>query len=185
VNESAVSCTIEQVFTASATIPDVEDINFGMGKLYIGDVGTAIGSLAQVSNVWLGTEFKAAKAGQQSLSTGDGSLSFSSLTPIPPEITAKFTLVWAGTAAAERRKAKLKTVRKFRMAFTGSTFAVAGTTYTKKTVYIDGCGLWDTFQNLDEINGNDVINASMRVGYNATAALFCTITVVNGLSAVL
>ena len=183
VNESAVSCTVEQIFTAGATIPTVEEIMFGTGKLYMGSVGTAMGSLAQITNTWLGFTFKAT-GGQGALFSGDGSTSFSTLTPKAPAITLDLTFLYNGKATAERRLAVLRTPRKFRMKWEGSALT-AGTSYSKKTLLVDGCGLWNTFESLDEIDGNDVIKATMTVGYNATASLFCAITVVNSLAAVL
>ena len=182
--ESAVSCTIEQYFTATATIPTVEEILFGYGKLYVGDVGTALGSLAQVSNTWLGLTFKGSPCGQQAVDSGDGRLDFSFLKGVAPVITVDQTLEWNGHATAERRYAKAKTPRKFRMKFEGSALTTAGT-YSKKTLLIDGCGLWHTFETLDEQNGDDIIKASMTVGYNSTAGLYCVMTVVNQSATVL
>ena len=182
--ETSVSCTIEQYFTAAATLPTVEEILFGYGKLYLGEVGTAIGSLAQVTNTWLGLTFKATQMGQQGVYTGDGHLDFAFLKPIAPAITLDLTMEWNGHATTERRAAKAYTPRKFRMKFEGTALTTAGT-YSKKTLLIDGCGLWDTFAQLDEQDGDDIIKATMTVGYNSTAALFCTITVVNQLATVL
>jgi hypothetical protein len=132
----------------------------------------------------LGLTFKASPCGQVGVDTGDGRLDFSFLKAVPPVITVEQTLEWNGRATAERRYAKTFTPRKFRMKFEGTALTTAGT-YSKKTLLIDGCGLWSTFQQLDEQNGDDIIKASMTVGYNSTAALYCVITVVNQSATVL
>lgn len=59
--------------------------------------------------------------------------------------------------------------------------ATAGT-YTNKTLIIDLAGMWEKFDKLGEDNGNDIIEADFRVAYDATAAKYAEIKVVNELA---
>ena len=181
--ESAVACTIEQVFTAAATLPAVEEILYNLSHIYVDDVSGTLGA-SEITNTMMGFSWKATGL-NESQSTGGGRLDLAFLKTPSPEASLEFTLEWNGKATAERRKAKLCTPRKLRLKFEGSSFAVAGTTYSKKTILIDGAGMWETFKVLDEQNGDDIVKATFVFNFDATAAIFSQITVVNALPATL
>jgi hypothetical protein len=179
--ESAVSATIEQVFTAAATLPTVEEMLFGNGKIYIDAVSGGAAS-TQLTKTWMGFTLKL-KPGQEARYSGDGRLDFSFLSTPGSENSVELILEWNGSAATERRYAKLKTARKIRMIFEGSTFATAGTTYSKKALIFDGCGTWDTFTTLEEQDGDDIVKGNFVFGYDSSTTVpYLQAIVVNALS---
>ena len=63
----------------------------------------------------------------------------------------------------------------------GTALTSAGA-YTYKTAIISLAGKWDTFEKIDEQDGNDIVTGHFIVHYNSTANLFAAITVVNQVS---
>jgi hypothetical protein len=66
----------------------------------------------------------------------------------------------------------------------GKALGTAGT-YSKETFRIDMAGLYTSFGSPnDEDQGTNVSKAVFDAGYDATAALFCNLLLVNELSSV-
>ena len=113
--------------------------------------------------------------------TGDGSLYFSGVKGSKPEVELDVTLEHDGTATAEKTNFRNETPRQIRLKFEGSALNTAGT-WTYKTLQIDLAGKWKKFEKLAEIDGNDVVTGKFKAAYNATAALFAQVVIVNELA---
>jgi len=167
-------------YTASLSLPTVEEILFGKGKLYIDPAGS-IGS-TQKSNTFL--EFALdIQTGWVPVFTGDGNLYWTFNKNVGPEVTLDVTFEHETTSIAEKAAWRAETARAIRMLWEGSELATAGTTYTYKTLNIDLMGKWESFEKIDERDGNDIVTGTLRGRYNSTEDLFGQIIVVNALSA--
>lgn len=171
-------------YTGSIAVPSVEDILFQKGKLYIDAVGGTIGG-TQKSNTFLGMDLSV-KTGWKAQPAGDGFLYFSFAkfvgNPVM-EILLKITFEHDSTSVAEKAARLAQTPRQIRLDFDGNAVATPGTLYSTKKLRIDLAGKWETFDKLDEDDGNDIVTGTFRARYNSTAALFASITVVNELTA--
>ncbi len=163
--------------TAGLALPTVEDILFSKGKLYIDAASGVIGTTLK-SNTLLGADLNV-KTGWVPVFTGDGNLYFSFNKATPPEITLSITFEHDGTATAEKANWRGQIARLIRLQFEGSNLGTAGTNYSKKTLRIDLAGKWEKFDKLAEQDGNDIVTGTFRARYNATAAKFAEIVVVN------
>lgn len=166
--------------TIAGALPTVEEILFNRGKLYIG-TGDTFGT--QKTNTWLGFTLDVT-TGWKAVQTGDGNLYFSFLKNIGPEITCEFTFEHDTVAVTEIAAWRAGTHRKIRMEFTGTTFDTAGTAYTNKTLLVDLDGKWESFDPLDDDDGNDVVTGTFRARYNSTSQAFASITDVVNLAAI-
>jgi len=166
-------------FTAGLSIPPVEEIVFQKSRLYIDDASGTIGTTL-VSGTLLGFEAEL-ETGLVPVFSGDGELFFNRLKQVGPTGSLKITFEHNGSAVAEKLNWRNKVSRAVRLKIEGSSFTTAGTTYPAKTLQIDLCGRWATFDKLDESDGNDVVTGTLQIGYNATQALWGRITVVNAL----
>jgi len=172
-----------QAFTGSVALPTVEEILGSKGKLFIDAVSGTLGS-TQASNTVLSGSLKV-KTGLIAVPTAEGNLYFSFVKGTAPDVVLDIVFEHETTAGTEKVAWRAKTARKMRLMFSGSLLTTSGTTggYTSKTVYVDVAGKWEKFAALSEQDGNDIVAWTFRVKYDATAALFCNITVVNEKSA--
>lgn len=164
-------------FTASVAVPAVEEALFSKTKLYIDDGGGTIGTTL-ISNALLDAEISIT-TGLMPVFTADGELYFSFVKRVAPEITLALTFEHTSDAVLEKADWRAQTTRLVRLVCLGSAFATPGTAHTYHTLQIDGAGRWETFDALDEVEGNDVIRASLRYRYSSTDALFFEIVVAN------
>jgi hypothetical protein len=65
------------------------------------------------------------------------------------------------------------------MVFQGTALTTAGATYTHKTLQIDFVGKVEKWGPIQTRDGNNVVPITFRAAYDATAAKYATITVVN------
>jgi len=166
-------CTFTTPVTTPAT---VEEILFGKGKLYIDEVGGTIGS-TEKSNTLLGMSLSV-NTGWIAKYAADGQLYFSWAQSTKPEVLLNVTFEHNATAVAEKDAWKAKTARQLRLKFEGNALTTAGT-FTYKTLIIDLAGKWESFDTIGDMNGNDIVTGTFRAGYDATAAKFAEIKVVN------
>jgi hypothetical protein len=166
--------------TGALAVPTVEEILFSKGKLYIDAVGGTLGT-TQKSNTFLGMDLSV-KTGWIPVFTADGNLYFSFHKSTMPEVTLDITFEHDGTATAEKANWRNQTARQIRLDFDGSAVTTPGTDFSTKKLRIDLAGKWEKFEKLDENDGNDIVKGTFRVRYNATAALFAEIKVVNELA---
>ena len=167
-------------FTGSIAVPTVEDVLFGKGKLYIDAASGTIGTTL-VSNTFLGLEFSCT-TGWAPVFTADGNLYFSFSKLTTPEVTFDITFEHDAGGAARKVDWRAETARLVRVQFEGSALTTAGTLYSKKTLRLDVAAKVEKVSKLGEQDGNDILTASFRARYNATAAKFAEIVIVNELS---
>ena len=164
-------------FTTPVTVPAiVEEMLFGKGKLYIDAVAGTMGA-TEKSNTLLGMSLSVT-TGWIPKYAADGQLYFSWAQATKPEVLLNVTFEHNATAVAEKDAWKAKTPRQLRLKFEGNALTTAGT-FTYKTVFIDLAGKWESFDSIGDMNGNDIVTGVFRAGYDATAAKFAEIKVVN------
>lgn len=171
--------TTDSAFATTSTIPTVEEILFSKGQLYI-DAATTDYGVTEASNTLMGAELNVV-TGWQAVETASGRLDFSFLKQVMPEITLNVTFEHNATAAAEKAYWRAGTARKIQLKFSGNALTTtdAGATYDVKTLIINLTGKWESFDKLGEQDGNDIIAATFRARYDATAATFAQFIVVN------
>ncbi len=167
-------------FTPALTIPAVEEILFQKTKLYINDPGSLGTTL--VSSTLMGFNLDI-DTGLREVFSGDGQLYFDRVKNIGPSGTLEVTFEHNASAVSEKAAWRSKTTRAIRLRMEGSAFT-AGSSYAAKTLIVDVCGRWEKFAKIDEQDGNDIVTGTLRIGYNATQALWGRITLVNLLAAV-
>ena len=168
-------------FTADSDVvaTEVEEMLFQKSRLYIDNDTDAIGT-TQKSNTFLQASLKV-KTGWRHQFTGGNRLDFSFIKRPTIEALLDITFEHDGSATAEKTAWRAKTARLIRILVEGSALATPGT-YTYKTCRIDLAGKWETFDVLGEEDGNDIVTGTFRARYNANAALFGQIVVVNELA---
>lgn len=170
-------------FTSStaATVPTVSEILTSKGKFYVDSTTATIGT-TQITNEILSGSLKIT-TGVKGIPTADGSLFFSFVKGVRPEIVLTLTFEHSTFAIAEKVFWRAGTPRQYRMLFEGPALTGAGV-YTYKTLRVDMAGTYEKFSALEDDDGDDTITVTMRAGYNSTAALFANLLVVNELSSI-
>lgn len=166
-------------FTATASVPTVEEVIFGLGKLYIDAATGTLGTTIK-SNTLMGFSLDV-DTGWRAVYSADGQLYFGFTKQTMPEITLEVTFEHNSSAVAEKAAWRAQTGRQIRLIFEGSSFT-SGTSYSKKTLRIDLAGKWESFDKIDEMDGNDVVTGTFRARYDSDAAIFANIRVVNKLA---
>jgi hypothetical protein len=170
----------DSAFTGALVAPDVVDILFSKGKLYI-DIISGTWGTTQKSNTLLDMSL-ALNTGLVPVWTADGQLYFSFTKSTMPEVVLALTFEHDAISAAEKVKWRAQTPSLIQLKFEGPAVATPGTTYTYKTLIVNLAGKWEKFDSLGEQDGNDIIKGTFRARYNATAAKFAQIIVVNELA---
>lgn len=85
------------------------------------------------------------------------------------EITGSLTYEHNSSATTEKEAFRDQTPRLLRLYFFGSDLTTAGVTYTNKTLVIDLPIKYESFDALDDVDGNSIIKANFVSKYNATA----------------
>jgi len=166
-----------QAFTAGLTPPTVEEILFGKGRLAVDAIDGTMGATAKAATL-LGMDFSL-KSGFKPLFTSD-QLYFDAVYQAAWGETCMLTLLWNATASAEKLLWRAAMPRQIQLKWTGSALTKGDGTYDAKTLCIAMAGLWDSFDILDEQDGNDVIGATFRARYNvANEVAPLNVTVVN------
>lgn len=159
-------------FTTGLSIPDVEEILFSKGKLYISDV-SGYPSTDLISNEFLSMDLSI-NTGWTPVYTADGSIYFSFVKLTQPEVILQITFEHNTNAIAEKANWRAGTARVIRLEFDGSA--------ATKELLIDIVGKWESFEALGERDGNDIVTGVFRGRYNATAAHFFDVVVRNNLA---
>lgn len=170
-------------FTGSLSIPSVDEILFGKGKLYIDAVGGTIGT-TQKTATWLGFKLNV-KTGWRPLFTGDGNIYFTqpAFSGETLAIDCDLTFEHDAIGVAQIAAMEAETTQLFRLLFQGPALGTAGTAYTYKTFTVDFAGKYQDAPELADKDGDDVITLKSVAKYNATAQKYCDFLVVNELSA--
>lgn len=170
-------------FTGALSVPTVEDIPFSVGTLYIDDVSSTHGS-TEVSSTIISASLKLV-TGWVPRFTLSGNKYFSTheFNAGALEAMLELTFLHNSSAAAEKVNWRAETARNIRLEWLGTALTTAGSTFSNKAVQMDLTGKWESFEKLDENEGNDVVAGQFRCRYNATAATFGILRVCNNLSA--
>ena len=176
-NQAAEAVTIQQDFTDSAALPNVEDILFSKAALSIGPDTGSFGDGAMTA-LMMGFDFEV-ETGIQARPAASGQLYFPRAALVNPVIRLSMTLEWNGDSSDEKQlwKDGGHAGRLIRIKVEGSALVTAGA-YTYKTLIIDVAGQWEKFEKLGEDNGNDIVDVDFRGQYNTTEAAYSTIIVV-------
>jgi hypothetical protein len=167
-------------FTASLSIPSVEEILVNNAVLYIDDAGGGIGTTT-VGDTLFGVDLDWT-TGLQEYWAVDGSLDFSLTKFTRDDIVLSMTYEHNASAVTEKAKFRDGSTRLVRLLFEGSDLTTAGATYSKKTLLIDLTGVYEDWSALEDQDGNDVVTATLRVRYGETDSSKADIVVVNELS---
>ena len=160
----------------TATLQTVEDALFSKSKLYIDATSDTIGT-TQVSNTLISADVDVT-TGWQAVYTASGRLDLSFLKQVQPEIKLKITFEHNATATAEKAAWRAGTSRLLQIKIEGSALGTVGALYGVKTIIINLAGKWDTFEKIDEVDGNDVVTGNFIARYNSTSDQFASIIVV-------
>jgi len=158
-------------FTTGIAIADVEEILFGMGKLYIDDVAV-FPAATPISNQLLGMSLSI-NTGWLPVYTADGALYFSFIKQTTPEVTLQITFEHDKTAIAEKVKWRAQTPRIINLTFTGTD---------GKELAIDIAGKWASFDVLGEQDGNDIVSGTFIGSYNSTVGGMFQVAITNQLT---
>lgn len=171
-----------QAFTSStaAAVPTVSEILTSKGKVYVDSTTATIGT-TQITNEILSGSLKIT-SGIRAVPTADGTLVFSFIKGVRPEVVLTLTFEHSTFAKAEKVYWRTGTPRQYRLSFDGPALATAGSTYSTKKFIANLAGTYEKFSALEDSDGDDTITATLRCGYNSTAALFANFVVVNELS---
>lgn len=167
-------------FTAGLSLPSVDEINFGEGKLFIDSVSGTMGT-TQINNTWLDFSLKY-NSGFQEQFTGTGQKYFSHIEHTGPEITLDLTLEHDTNSVSLFDAFQEETPYQVRMLFEGPALTTAGTTYSKKTLRIDLVGKVEKWGTPKNDNGVNTIPVTLRCAYDGTCAKFFEMVVVNQLA---
>ncbi len=175
--QASEAATIQQDFTDSAALPNVEDILFSKTALSIGPDTGSFGDGAMTA-LLMGFDLEVA-TGIQARPAASGQLFFPRAALVNPVIVLRMTVEWNGDSSDEKQlwKDGGHAGRLVRIKVEGSELATAGA-YTYKTLIIDLAGQYEKFEKLGEDNGNDIVDIIFRGQYNTTEAAFSTITLV-------
>jgi hypothetical protein len=165
----------------SVTIPTVEEMLFSKSKLYLDATSDTIGTTL-ISDTLLNATVNVTD-GWQAVHTASGRTDFSFIKQVMPEIKLDVTFEHNATATAEKAYWRAGTARLLRIKCEGSALATAGSAYTYKTMNINLAGKWDSFEKIDEVDGNDVVTGHFIARYNSTSALFASFVIANEVAA--
>lgn len=167
--------------TAGIALPTVEDILFSKGSLYIDNAGGTIGA-TQVTQTLISMSLSI-KTGITPVWTADGNLYFTFIKGVVPEVTLSLTYEHNASAVAEKTNWRNQTARLIQLKFLGNANTTAGTSYGNHTLVVNLAGKYETWSKIGDNNGNDIVTATFRARYDATAARFAEFIVVNELAA--
>ena len=168
---------VASTFTASQTVPTVEEILFNKCAFKLDATGGTIGS-TQVDDYLRGFTLDWV-TGHQPVPAADGNLYYGNTKQAPPVITGTLsTEVVTTTTAAEITAARAGTVRLIRLLISGTGLTTAAN-YTYKTLKIDLAIQYTDVPSLGEADGDDIIDWPFRVVYVAGDSLGGQIIVVN------
>jgi hypothetical protein len=169
-------------FTSSSdvTVSDVESVLFTKTKMYVDSTSDTIGTTEKVGSL-IEAELSVT-SGWSEKPVASGNLYFSDIKMISPEIMLTVTMEHDSNSTAQKDAWRAETAKLVRLNIYGTALSGAGA-YTYKTVNIDLAGKWESWEKIDEIDGNDIIRGVFRARYDTTAAFFAQIVVVNSVSA--
>lgn len=165
-------------FTAStdAVLYAVDEMLFGKTKLYIDDDTGTIGTTLR-SNTLMEATLSYTSGWIQKF-TADGVLYFSRIEQVGDECTLEITFEHDAIGTAMKSAWRAGTGQAVKLLIEGSALTSSGT-YSVRTVVINLYGKWESFDKIDEVDGNDIIKGTLRCRYSTNAGAKGSIVVVN------
>lgn len=160
-------------FSTGVTVPDVETILAARNAMYIDAVSSTYGT-TPVDQTLISFEVNFSdmmmpKWVMRPNSVGNEDGAFGFVYAGNREITGSLTYEHNSSATAEKEAFRNQTPRLLRLYFFGSDLTTAGVTYTDKTLIIDLPIKYESFDALDDVDGNSIVKANFVSRYNATA----------------
>ena len=146
------------------------------GVLYIDSTGGTIGTTT-ISDTLFGINLSWT-TGLQEYWALDGSKDFSLVKQTGDEIILAMTFEHNASAVLQKAEYRENITRLVRLKFEGSALTTSSD-YANKTLIIDLAGVYEDWSVLDERDGNDVVEATMRVRYSVADALKAKVIIVN------
>lgn len=160
-------------FSTGVTVPNVETILAARNAMYIDAVSSTYGT-TPVDQTLISFEVNFSDMMMpkwvmrpNSVGNEDGAFAFTYAGN--REITGSLTYEHNSSATAEKEAFRNQTPRLLRLYFFGSDLTTAGATYTDKTLIIDLPIKYESFDALDDVDGNSIVKANFVSRYNATA----------------
>lgn len=166
-------------FTPALSLPQVFNVPFPGGGLYIDPVSGSFGA-TQVSNALVGFSLNVT-TGVHASYTID-TLEFSAAEYGSAVVECELRFKHVAALDTEIANMRAETPRLVRVEFIGPALGTPGTE-TNKRLTIDIAGKWATVSPLESENDDEVRALTFRGGYDETAADFMTIEIVNELAA--
>jgi hypothetical protein len=170
-------------FTTSLTVPVVEELLAGSGLFYIDAVSGSFGGTAKTETL-LKWSLSVTTGWKGKYTVGDGRRDFVFHYFDKDAFSVELTMTYEHntSSVAEIAAFEAQTPRLFRIAIPGSALTTTAT-YTTKTVLIDVAGKYTAFGELNAEDGNSIVEATVKGGYDPTEAHSLGILVVNQVSA--
>jgi hypothetical protein len=157
--------------TAALSVPTAESMLFNSSKFFLDAAGGTIGS-TQLTNTVIGCKLKI-DTGLRAQHTASGQLYFSTLEFVGAKITGELTMLMNASTVTEKANWLADTVRLLQIKIEGSTFAIAGTAYSKKTFIANLAMVWTGgWDESGDDNGVGIVKATFAAGYDYTSARF-------------
>jgi len=170
-------------FTTALSPTAVYDMNANLCKLYIEAENGTIGATVKADTL---TDFKlSVKTGFQVLPAFNGYIYYTSVKQVAPVIKLQATFEHNSIATAMKANWRSQTGNLVRLLWEGAAAAVAGATYSKRTLIFDAAMKWLDVDEIKMKNGNNQVTFTAEA-YMATAPtpdLFAQFILVNDLSA--
>lgn len=170
-------------FTSGLSLPTLEDVITGKGKVYLDAIGGSYGG-TQVANQILAFELTYELMWIAKW-TMDGNLYFSLPVYAGHKVSGKLTFehdsAVSGTGGAKQHF-RDQTPRLLRLDLIGSAVTTAGSTYSTKKAIFDLPIKYTKAAVIGDKDGNDIVDMEFRSRYNATAGNAGKIIVVNELT---
>jgi hypothetical protein len=165
---TAVDGSFTGALSAPALLP-AHHLIFGNTTLAIDAVGGTLGATA------VGNTLKSFELDVTTGYTADwtnGSIEFDDVYWSIDAFSATLKLVYKHNASADAQRDlfEVATPRQLRLQVTGPAFVTPGTTYSVYTAQINCAGIYTVFDD-GEDNGLSIVEAEMKIGYDATAGL--------------
>ena len=160
-------------FSQAGTLVNVEEILAGLGSFWVSPVGSGYGTGAVTAGNILAGNVTFKTAWTRKFPVDAGVLYFHTAVYTGMEITGELTLenqisgtYGAAGSAGQIEKWRAQQPQLLRMGWPGATIT-EGTTQLRKLFQIDLPIVWDAFEALDDIDGNDIRVGKFTSKYNA------------------
>lgn len=155
-------------FKSGVAVPTVETILAGKGSLALDAASGTYGG-GPLTATLIAFEVNVADVVMPKY-TMDGGLTFNFHYAGNREITGSLTFEHNASATTEKEAFRNQTPRLLRLLFAGSALTTATVTHATKKLIIDLPIKYESFDSLDDVDGNSIIKANFVSRYNATVA---------------